>query len=164
MRRSTRLRKSGRKPEKDDTPNKISGTLKSTDSASDPKDLLPPLWRLSFTNLQTADIKFPVPQVQSESQAAPHNACERFNSTGITHWHNRFNMVLTFKEHLVSILVLLKRYETRKEFPFLIPGLFFFSSASDAAVGFLVLYTLFLLFLTLWKDVEWERARESYSE
>jgi hypothetical protein len=40
----------------------------------------------------------------------------------------------------------------------------FVVSMSGAAVPVLVLYSIILLLLTLWQDIEWERARESYSE
>ena len=35
---------------------------------------------------------------------------------------------------------------------------------SDAAIPILILYSLILLLTTLWQDVEWEHARESYGE
>jgi len=101
------------------------------------------------------DIKFPVPQVQSTSEsfaAFPHDPV--FHST-----QNRASQ-LSFRIQRV-IPDLLKRYETlinpSPEFGW-IPH-----SISNAAVGLLVLYMMVLLFLTLWKDVEWEHARESYS-
>jgi hypothetical protein len=35
---------------------------------------------------------------------------------------------------------------------------------SDAAIPILILYSLILLLMTLWQDIEWERARMSYGE
>jgi len=76
------------------------------------KDFPPPLWQSSYPELSNDDIKFPIPQVQSESFAPfPHDPV--FHSTG-SGPNRRLNLTSKFNKYIAAIPDLL--YETSIDF------------------------------------------------